>query len=126
MTNKYFEKYGGRTIIIARFVPFVRTYAPVAAGVGRMSYRHFVSFNVIGALLWGVGVTLLGYALGNVPFVKNNLEALVLSIVFVSVLPIAIELWRARRARIRELDAAAPSVEPGPSTTIDPEPAPEG
>lgn len=125
MTNAYFAKYGGRTIIIARFVPFVRTYAPVAAGVGRMSYRHFVSFNVIGALLWGVGITLLGYALGNVPSVKNNLEALVLAIVLVSVLPIAFEMWRARRARIREIAAAEPNVEPGPATRIDPEPTAE-
>ena len=69
-TNAYFERYGGRTIIVARFIPFVRTYAPVAAGVGRMSYRHYVSFDLVGALLWGVGVTLLGYALGNIPFIK--------------------------------------------------------
>lgn len=119
MTNAYFDKYGGRTIIIARFVPFVRTYAPVAAGVGKMRYRRFVSYNVIGALLWGVGVTLLGYALGNVPFVKDNLEALVLAIVFVSVLPIVIEVWRARRDRIRSLRAAEPDVTPGPGTAIE-------
>jgi membrane-associated protein len=96
-TYKYFDKYGGRTIIVARFVPFVRTYAPVAAGVGKMSYRHFVSYNVVGALLWGVGVTLLGYWLGNFSFIKNNIEALLILIVGVSVLPVAFELWRARR-----------------------------
>ena len=96
-TYAYFDKYGGRTIIIARFVPFVRTYAPVAAGVGRMSYRHFVSFNVVGALLWGVGVTLLGYLLGNFSFIKENIEALLVLIVGVSVLPVVIELWRERR-----------------------------
>ncbi|ADG75854.1 SNARE associated Golgi protein-related protein [Cellulomonas flavigena DSM 20109] len=96
-TYAYFDKYGGRTIIVARFVPFVRTYAPVAAGVGKMSYRHFVSFNVIGALLWGVGVTLLGYWLGNFPFIKNNIEALLVLIVGVSVVPVFVELWRARR-----------------------------
>lgn len=96
-TYAYFDRYGGRTIIVARFVPFVRTYAPVAAGVGRMSYRHFVSFNVIGALLWGVGVTLLGYWLGNFSFIKNNIEALLVLIVGVSVVPVAVELWRARR-----------------------------
>lgn len=126
MTNAYFEKYGGRTIIVARFVPFVRTYAPVAAGVGKMSYKHFVSFNVIGALLWAVGVTLLGYALGNVTFIKENIEALLVAIVLVSVIPIAVEMWRARRNRIRELAEAEPSVEPGPTTdlaprTVDPE-----
>jgi len=122
MTNAYFEKYGGRTIIVARFVPFVRTYAPVAAGVGKMSYRHFVSFNVIGALLWAVGVTLLGYALGNVTFIRENIEVLLVAIVLVSVIPIAVELWRARRARIRELREADPTVTPGPGTTIEPEP----
>ncbi|MBO0920152.1 VTT domain-containing protein [Cellulomonas sp. zg-ZUI222] len=96
-TYAYFDKYGGRTIIVARFVPFVRTYAPVAAGVGKMHYRHFVSYNVIGALLWGVGVTLLGYWLGNFSFIKNNIEALLILIVGVSVLPVVFELWKARR-----------------------------
>ncbi|MCC2336220.1 VTT domain-containing protein [Cellulomonas wangsupingiae] len=96
-TYAYFDKYGGRTIIVARFVPFVRTYAPVAAGVGKMSYRHFVSYNVVGALLWGVGVTLLGYWLGNFSFIKNNIEALLILIVGVSVLPVVFELWKARR-----------------------------
>ncbi|WP_350339487.1 VTT domain-containing protein [Pengzhenrongella frigida] len=95
-TNAYFEKYGGRTIIIARFVPFVRTYAPVTAGVGKMSYRHFVSFNVVGALMWGVGVTVLGYFLGNVTIVKDNIELILVGIVGVSVVPVAIELLRAR------------------------------
>lgn len=98
-TYRYFDKYGGRTIIIARFVPFVRTYAPVAAGVGKMTYRHFVSYNVIGALLWGVGVTVLGYLLGNVSFIKENIELILVVIVGLSVVPIAIELLRARNSR---------------------------
>jgi membrane-associated protein len=101
-TNAYFERYGGRTIIIARFIPFVRTYAPVAAGVGRMSYRHYISFDVVGALLWGVGVTLLGYALGNIPFIKANIEFLLIAVVLVSVAPVGLQLVRtwlaARRA----------------------------
>ncbi|QCB92601.1 VTT domain-containing protein [Cellulomonas shaoxiangyii] len=96
-TYAYFDRYGGRTIIVARFVPFVRTYAPVAAGVGRMRYRTFVSYNVVGALLWGVGVTLLGYWLGNFAFIKDNIEALLILIVLVSVIPVGVELWRARR-----------------------------
>jgi len=96
-TYAYFDKYGGRTIIVARFVPFVRTYAPVAAGVGRMHYRHFVSYNVVGAFAWGVGVTLLGYALGTIPFVKNNIEYLLVVLVLLSLVPIAIEAWRHRR-----------------------------
>lgn len=95
-TYAYFDKYGGRTIIVARFVPFVRTYAPVAAGVGNMKYRTFVSYNVIGALLWGVGVTVLGYFLGNVTFVKDNIELILIAIVGISVIPIAVELLRAR------------------------------
>jgi len=118
MTNAYFEKYGGRTIIVARFIPFVRTYAPVAAGVGKMSYRHFVSYNVIGALLWGVGVTLLGYALGNVTFIRENIEALLVAIVLASLTPIAFELLRARRDRIRALREADPTVAPAPRPPI--------
>jgi membrane-associated protein len=106
-TNAYFDRYGGRTIIIARFVPFVRTYAPVAAGVGKMSYRHFVSFNVVGALLWGVGVTVLGYALGNVTFIKDNIELILIAVVGISVIPIAVELLRARSAKSKEAPAAA-------------------
>lgn len=98
-TYRYFDKYGGRTIIVARFVPFVRTYAPVAAGVGKMSYRHFVSYNVIGALLWGVGVTVLGYLLGNIPFIKENIELILVGIVALSLIPIAIEVLRARGNR---------------------------
>ncbi|MBX9244804.1 VTT domain-containing protein [Actinotalea ferrariae] len=95
-TYAYFDKYGGRTIIVARFIPFVRTYAPVAAGVGHMNYRHFVSYNVIGAFLWGVGVTVLGYLLGNVTFIKENIELILIGIVGLSVVPIAVELLRAR------------------------------
>ena len=95
----YFERYGARTIVIARFVPIVRTFAPVVAGVSRMHYRTFLIFNVIGALLWGVGVTLLGYFLGGVPFVADNIEPIILGIVALSVLPIVVEVLRARRAQ---------------------------
>ena len=105
-TNEFFDKYGGRTIILARFVPIVRTYATVAAGVGKMPYRHFVSFNLIGALLWGVGVTLLGYFLGQLSFVHNNIEIILVAIVFISVIPVIIEVgkgWLQSRA------AATPS-----------------
>jgi len=114
-TNAYFDKYGGRTIIVARFVPIVRTYAPVAAGVGGMSYRHFVSFNAIGALLWAVGVTWLGYALGTITFIKDNIEVLLVLLVLISVVPIAVEAWRARRRAVATGGAASgggtPSVE---------------
>lgn len=96
-TSEYFERFGGRTIIIARFVPIVRTFAPVVAGVGHMRYRTFVTYNIIGALLWGVGVTLLGYWLGQFAFVQKYLEPILIAIVLFSVIPVAVELLRARR-----------------------------
>jgi membrane-associated protein len=100
-TYAYFDRYGGRTVILARFVPIVRTYAPVAAGVGGMRYRTFVSYNVVGALLWGVGITVLGFALGTISFVRDNIEALAVLIVLISVIPVAVEVWRGRRAAKR-------------------------
>ena len=114
-TNAFFDKYGGRAIILARFAPFVRTYAPVAAGVGRMSYRHFVTYNVIGALLWGVGITILGYFLGQITFIHDNIEAILVLIVLVSVLPIIIEVgrgWLARRRAPSDAAATAPTTTP--------------
>ncbi len=107
-TNDYFTRYGGRTIVIARFVPFVRTYAAVVAGVARMPYRTFVSFNAVGGLSWVVGVTLLGYALGNVAFVKANIEILLVLVVALSLVPIAVEALRGRsRARSARAGARA-------------------
>lgn len=92
----YFERYGGRTIILARFVPIVRTFTPVIAGVSQMSYRTFVGYNVIGGTLWGVSVTTIGYYLGQIDFVAANIEPILIGIVALSVLPIAFELLRAR------------------------------
>jgi len=86
-SHAFFEKHGPKTIIMARFVPIVRTFTPVLAGVSNMSYPKFLGFDIVGGVLWGAGVTLLGYFLGNVPFVKNNLELMILLIVFLSVLP---------------------------------------
>ena len=93
----YFEKYGARTIVLARFVPIVRTFAPVVAGVSKMRYRTFVTYNIIGGILWGAGVVLLGYFLGQIEFVADNIEPIILLIVAISVLPIALEVLRARR-----------------------------
>jgi membrane-associated protein len=93
----FFDKHGSKTIVLARFVPVVRTFAPIVAGVSRMHYRTFVMFNVIGALLWAVGVTLLGYFLGQINVVEENLEIAILTIVAVSVMPIALEVIKARR-----------------------------
>ncbi len=94
----FFKKYGARTIIIARFVPVVRTFAPVVAGVGDMHYRTFVRYNIIGGLLWGAGVPLLGFFLGQIEIVKNNIEIAILAIVFISLLPVILELIKHRRS----------------------------
>jgi len=97
-THAFYEKYGGKTIIIARFVPIVRTFAPFVAGVGSMTYGKFLTFNVVGGLLWVFSITLAGFFFGNIPVVKNNFTAVILGIIFVSVLPGLIEYLRHRRA----------------------------
>src|SRR5690606_11805916 len=93
-THQFYEKYGSKTIVIARFVPIVRTLAPFVAGVGRMNYGIFITYNIVGAILWVVGVTLIGYFLGNIPIVKDNFSKAVLLIIFVSLLPIAFEFMK--------------------------------
>jgi membrane-associated protein len=93
-THQFFERYGGKTIIIARFVPIVRTFAPFVAGLGAMTYRRFLLFNVSGALLWVAGICLAGYCFGNVPVIKNNFSLVALAIIFISILPGLIEFAR--------------------------------
>ncbi len=95
----FFEQYGAKAIVLARFVPIVRTFTPITAGVSRMEYRRFVTYNVAGATLWAFGVTLLGYFLGQVDVIEQNLELAILTVVAVSVSPIVIELYRARKER---------------------------
>ncbi|CAB5010065.1 unannotated protein [freshwater metagenome] len=95
--HAFLEKYGAKTIVLARFVPVVRTFAPIVAGVGKMNYRTFVLYNIIGGIVWGGGVTTLGYFLGEVDFVKENIEIASLAIVVLSIAPIAIEFIRHRR-----------------------------
>jgi membrane-associated protein len=95
-SQEFFEAHGPKTIVLARFVPIVRTFAPVLAGVGRMHYRTFVTYNIGGGLLWGVGVPLIGYFLGQVEFVRDNLEVMIIIIVGISVLPVAFEVLRGR------------------------------
>jgi len=97
--HSYFERYGPKTIVLARFIPIVRTFAPVVAGVGRMDYGTFFRFNVIGGVLWALGVTTLGYYLGQVDFVARNLEVTIIVIVLISITPMVIEIWRGRRGR---------------------------
>ena len=94
----FFEKHGSKTIILARFVPIVRTFAPIVAGVGRMKYRTFAMYNLVGGALWGIGVTMAGYLLGKrFPSLKDRIDLLAVVIVAVSVLPVAIEVFRHRR-----------------------------
>jgi len=95
----FFEHHGPRAIVLARFVPIVRTFCPIVAGAGQMEYGTFVRFNVVGGFLWGVGVTLLGYFLGNVPLIADNIELALLMVVAVSLIPIAIEVIKSRRAK---------------------------
>ena len=94
----FFDKHGAKTIVLARFVPIVRTFAPIVAGVGKMRYRTFVTYNMVGGLAWAVGVTTLGYYLGNISWIKSNIEIAAICIVVVSVIPVAIELIKHRRA----------------------------
>ncbi len=96
-THAFFERHGGKAIIIARFVPIIRTYAPFVAGIGAMDYRRFLMFNVTGAVLWVVLLTYAGFFFGNLPLVRNNLTAVILGIIVLSVMPAIIEFWRARR-----------------------------
>jgi membrane-associated protein len=102
-THEFFERHGGKAIILAQFVPIVRTYVPVAAGIGKMPYGHFVRYNVIGALLWGVGVTMLGYWLGSFDVVRDNIEVALVLVVLVSVTPMIVEWVKRLLERRREI-----------------------
>ena len=96
--HAFLEHHGSKTIVMARFVPVVRTFAPIVAGVGHMRYRTFVMFNVIGGLLWGIGVTTLGHFLGEVKWVKNNIELASVGIIVVSLIPVVLEFVKHRRS----------------------------
>lgn len=95
-THEFYEKHGPKTIIIARFVPIVRTFAPFVAGIGEMKYSKFIRFNIIGGVAWVVGLTLLGYFFGNLPFVQENFETVIFGIIGLSLLPMVIEIMRAK------------------------------
>jgi membrane-associated protein len=99
-TNIFFARYGGRAIIMARFFPVVRTFITAIAGVGRMDFGRFALFSAIGALIWAVGVTLAGYFLGNIPFVKDNVDLIFILVIFVSAVPIVFEVVKHRRRRL--------------------------
>jgi len=95
-TQRFYERHGGKTIILARFLPIVRTFAPFVAGIGHMHYGRFWAYNAVGAVLWVWGFGLLGYLFGNLPMVKKNFSLVILAIIIISVLPILYELWNSR------------------------------
>ncbi len=97
-TKEFYEKYGGKTIVLARFIPFIRTFAPFVAGIGQMGYRRFATFNVTGGVAWVFSFLLGGYYFGNVPVVKRNFHFVIMAIIIISALPPVIEYVRARRA----------------------------
>jgi membrane-associated protein len=99
--HAFFDRYGPKTIVLARFVPIVRTFAPIVAGVGHMNYRTFVTFNFVGALLWAVGVTTLGHFLGEIDVVEQNIELAIIAIVGISILPMVWEFMKHRRQAAR-------------------------
>ena len=98
-THAFFEKHGGKTIFLARFVPIVRTFAPFVAGIGHMSYGYFISYNFIGGIVWVALFTFTGYFFGNIPFVKQNFEFVIIAIILISFVPIFIEWWKASREK---------------------------
>ncbi|MFB7780913.1 DedA family protein [Streptomyces bauhiniae] len=118
--HEFFEKYGPKSLVLARFVPIVRTFTPIIAGVSGMRYRSFLTFNVIGGVLWGAGVTLLGSWLGNIGIVKDNIEAMLILIVLISVIPIAIEFLRARgkNKRAQQQAPEQPAYEQQPQAPV--------
>ena len=107
-THDFFERYGNRALILARFVPLVRTFVTLVAGVGRMDFRKFIAYTAIGGVLWACGVTILGFYLGNIPFIRNNIEAVLILIVAVSLLPMVVEYVLHRRRARTEAAASTP------------------
>jgi membrane-associated protein len=100
-TQAFYQKHGGKTVVIARFVPIVRTFTPFVAGVGRMRYPRFLAFDVAGGLAWVWSFGLLGYFFGNRPVVKENFGLAIIAVIVISILPAVFEAWRARAARSR-------------------------
>ncbi len=110
-THDFFERYGSKALVLGRFVPFVRTFVTMVAGAAGMSFRTFITWTGIGAVIWAAGVTLLGFFLGQIDFIRHNIDAVLIAIVLVSVLPMVIEVLLARRRTAAEARAADESVE---------------
>ena len=102
-THSFYEKYGGKAIIFARFIPIVRTLAPFVAGIGKMQYKKFILFNAIGGILWVLGVSALGYFFGSIPIVKENFELVVIAIILISIIPAVIEILRSKMKKSNEI-----------------------
>jgi membrane-associated protein len=98
----FYEKYGSKTIVLARFVPIVRTFAPFVAGIGAMSYRTFLTYNLVGGVAWVLICSLAGYFFGNIPVVKQNFEIVILVIILVSIAPILLEVWKSRKSVLHQ------------------------
>lgn len=104
-THRFYEKYGGETIIIARFIPIIRTFAPFVAGIGAMTYLRFISYNIIGGIAWIAIFVFGGYFFGNLPTVKDNFSLVIVAIVLISVMPGVVKFMQERRNRVRELES---------------------
>ncbi|MDR1767678.1 MAG: VTT domain-containing protein [Propionibacteriaceae bacterium] len=98
-THELLERYGNRALILARFVPFVRTFVTLIAGIGKMSFRAFITYTAIGGVIWAIGVTVAGFFLGNIPFIRDNIDAVLVMIVLVSLIPMGVEYLLARRRK---------------------------
>lgn len=119
-TNAFFVRYGGLTVILARFVPIVRTFAPVVAGASKMKYSLFLTYNIVGGILWGAGVTMLGYLLGQIEFIRDNVDYIFILIVLVSVLPIVFEIGKRLLASRRGETANTSTTDNSESVTEEP------